>query len=293
MLVAFAFLTVGISLKLALFPLHQWLPDSYTHAPVAVAAFLAGTATKVAFYVLLRFFFTIFGPAFLHELRLDVFLVPLALTAIFVGALVAIFQDDIRRMLAYSTISQIGYMVLGLGLAISPEAPVESSVHGLTGGIVHLFNHALTKTGLFLVMGCLAFRLGSVRLEDLRGAGRRMPVTMFAFVLGGLSLIGAPLTAGFISKWYLVLGALERGWWPVAGLILLSSLLAVVYVWRVVEVAYFQEPPEGKTRVTEAPLAMLVPMGILIAATLVFGTWAGLTAGVAEQAARMLLGVAP
>ncbi len=161
---------------------------------------------------------------------------------------------------------------------------------GLTGGIVHLFHHALIKGGLFLALGCIALRVGSVELDDLRGIGRRMPLTMFAWVLGGLGLIGVPLTAGFISKWYLVGAALERGWWPVAVLILISSLLALIYVWRVVEVAYFREPNERMVQVREAPLSMLIPVWVLIGATLFFGVWTSLSAGVARQAAAALLG---
>ncbi len=287
-LVAFAFVAVGTGLKIGQFPLHSWLPDSYRFAPSSVAAFLSGTATKVSFYVLLRFLFSIFGIKLLFDdlgLRLDLLLLPLALVTIFAGALAAAFQTNVKRMLAYSTISQIGYMLLGVSLATSSEAA--AAVSGLTGSIVHLFNHAVTKGGLFLVMGCLTYRLGSVDLDSLRGAGRRMPLTMFAFVLGGLSLIGTPLTVGFISKWYLVVGALQQGWWPVAATILVSSLLAVVYVWRVVETAYFAEPDSGPIERSDAPLSMLIPTWLLIGAAVLFGTWAPLTAGTAETAARM------
>ncbi len=184
-------------------------------------------------------------------------------------------------MLAYSSVAQIGYMVLGLSFA---------NEYGLTGGLVHVFNHAIMKCGLFLVLACVVLRMGSTRLSAFAGLGRRMPLTFAAFVLGGLSLVGVPLTVGFVSKWYLVLGALEAGLWPVAVLILLSSLLALVYIWRVVEVGYFQAPPEGADVVTEAPLSMLLPTWILIGSTLVFGVWTSLSAGVASAAARMLIG---
>ena len=101
------------------------------------------------------------------------------------------------------------------------------------------------KGGLFLVLGCVAYQIGSTCIDDMKGLGKRMPLTAFAFVLGGLSMIGVPLTAGFVSKWYLALGALQAGMWWVVPLILLASLLAVLYIWKVVEAAYFQEPPEG------------------------------------------------
>jgi multicomponent Na+:H+ antiporter subunit D len=281
-LVAFAFLTVGASLKLALFPLHFWLPNAYTYAPSAVTGFLAATATKVAVYILLRFFFTIFGSEFAFEtLTLHYLLVPLAVIAVLVCSTVAIFQDNIKRMLAYSSLAQIGYMILGIGLA-TPT--------GLTAGIVHLFNHAMTKGGLFLALGCVALRVGSVKLESMQGLGRTMPWTMFAFVLGGLSLIGVPLTAGFISKWYLVQAALEQDSWLLAALVLIGSLLAVIYIWRVVEVAYLRPPPAGAAAVREAPLSMLIPTWVLIGASIYFGIDTSLTVGVARRAAVMLLG---
>jgi multicomponent Na+:H+ antiporter subunit D len=282
---AFAFLTVGISLKLALFPLHLWLPNAYTYAPSVVSAFLSATATKVGVYILLRFVFTIFGASFAFQtMPLGPILLVLALLAIFSASTVAIFQDNVKRMLAYSSVAQIGYMVLGISFA---------SLTGLTASILHLFNHALMKGALFLALGAVFYQLGSVQLTQFRGLGRRMPWTMAAIVIGGLSLIGVPLTVGFISKWYLVLAALESGWWPVAVLVLLGSLLAMVYVGRLVETAYFHAPPEGDLEVREAPLSMLLPIWILIFANLYFGIDTRLTVGVASQASALLLGGFP
>ena len=283
-MVAFAFLTVGMLIKLAMFPLHMWLPNAYCYAPSLVTAFLAATATKVSIYVFLRFTFTVWGAEFVFEkLNLDIFLIPLSLIGIYVTSLSAIYQTNIKRLLAYSSVAQIGYMMLGIGFV---------SVTGLTGGIVHLFNHALMKAALFLAAGCVVLRLGSSNLADWKGLGRRMPVTMAAFVLAGLSLIGVPLTVGFISKWYLILAALEAGWWPIALLALLSSLLAVVYVWRVVEVAYFQKANDD-SKIKEAPLMMQISMWGLTGATLYFGIQTDLTVNVAQRAAGLLLGVTP
>jgi multicomponent Na+:H+ antiporter subunit D len=282
--VAFAFLGVGISIKLALFPLHLWLPDAYAFAPSAVTAFLASTATKVAVYMLVRFFFTVFGPAFSVEvMTFHWVLLPLAILSVLSGSVTAIYQMNVKRLLAYSSVAQIGYMVIGISLV---------SVVGLTGGLLHLFNHALIKGALFLCMGNVMYRVGSVRIEAMRGLGTRMPWTMAAFVIGGLSLIGVPATVGFISKWYLVLGAIQGGHWFVAGFILLGSLLAVVYVWRVVEAAYFHEFV-GELGVREAPLSMLIPTWILVGANIYFGLNAAQTAGVATKAAEILLGVSP
>lgn len=280
-LAALAFITVGISLKLALFPLHVWLPNAYAYAPSVVTAFLAATATKVAIYLLLRFFY-LFGPAFVfRELPVSTILIMLSIAAILGASLVAVFQEDVKRMFAYSSVAQIGYITLGIGLATRT---------GLTGGIVHLFNHALMKGGLFLALGAVMYRVGSADITSFAGLGQRMPLTMFAFVLGGLSLIGVPLTVGFISKWYLVAAALEASNWLLAVVVLVGSLLALVYVWRVVEVAYLRPSPRGRlAQVEEAPLSLLVPTWLLIGACIYFGTDSELTAGLAGKAADFML----
>ena len=143
---------------------------------------------------------------------------------------------------------------------------------------------------MFLAMGCIMLRIGSVHIDAMRGLGRRMPWTMAAWLLGGLGLIGVPGTAGFISKWYLILGLLEADLWPVASLLLISSLLALVYVWRVVEVAYFSPPPDDQAEVREAPLSMLIPTWILIGASIFFGIATRWSAGLARLAAETLQG---
>ena len=200
----------------------------------------------------------------------------------FAASTVAIFQVDIKRMLAYSSIAQLGYMVLGMSFA---------TVTGLTSTILHLFNHALMKGALFMALGAVVMRFGDATIDTMRGLGRVMPWTMAAFVAGGLSLIGMPLTVGFISKWYLVAAALESGLWPIAVLVVASSLLTVIYIWRVVEAAYFDDPPEGVTA-GEAPPALLIPTWTLIGANIYFGIDASLTTRVAGEAARVLLGTA-
>ena len=284
-LAAFGFLTVGIGLKLAMFPLHLWLPNAYTYAPSVVTVFLSATATKVAVYVFIRFFFNIFGEPFVFRtLPVGTILITLGTVGVLVASTIAIFQSNVNRLLAYSSVAQIGYMLLGIGLA---------SVTGLTAGILHLFNHAMMKGGLFMVTGCIMYQWGSINIERLDGIGKQMPWTMAAFVIGGLGLIGVPLTVGFISKWYLLLGAIEQQYWLVVIAILVGSLLAIIYVWRVIEVAYFRPVPTDSPRVNEAPLSMLIPAWILIGITVFFGIDTSLTVGTAEQAARFLLDQPP
>ena len=281
---AFAFFTVGISLKLALFPLHLWLPNAYAYAPSMITVFLSATATKVSLYVLFRFFFGLFSNEISFEyFHLEKILLPLSIIAIIIASFVAIFQDNIKRMFAYSSVAQIGYMTLGIGLA---------SKTGSIAGMLHLFNHAIIKGGLFLAMACIVFRINSVQLESFAGLGKRMPWTMAAIVLLGLGLIGVPLTAGFISKWYLLVAATEQGHWLAAGVIVGGSLLAIMYVWKIVEYAYFKSPinnpgHNAKTSL-EAPLQMLIPLWLLVIANFYFGLNTSFSFGFANTAISTL-----
>ena len=285
---AYVFFIVGVCLKLALFPLHLWLPNAYAHAPSIVTAFFAATSTKVAAYLLIRFTFSIFGVSFsFTTLPMEMVFLTLGLLGIFVASTVAIYQDNIKHVFAYSSVAQIGYMIVGFSMSTNA---------GLSAMLLHVFNHALMKGALFLALGAVMLRVGSTQLKDFQGLGRQMPLTMAAIVVGGLSLIGVPLTVGFVSKWYLVVAALEKGWWPVAGLVLLASLLAVVYVWRIVETAYFKAPLApiaGKERVKEAPMAFLLPVWMLVSANVYFGLDTRLSVEVATAAAQSLFGVAP
>lgn len=281
LIAALAFVIVGVGLKLALFPLHQWLPNAYTFAPSVVTAFVAATATKVSIYVLIRFSFSIFGQSpILGQVHFHALLLVLSVLAIVSMSLAALFQEDFKRMLAYSSVAQVGYIMLGVSLA-NPS--------GLTASVSHLFNHGITKGALFLLVGILALRVGSTRLERLSGLASRMPVTSFGIVLAGLSLIGVPGTAGFITKWYLVRACLEHGSWWLAGLVVASSMIALGYVWRFVEVAYLRQPHPDAPRVGEAPLSMLVPAWLLVAACIYFGFETSFNVGFAGEAVRLLM----
>ena len=298
--VGFAFVTVGFGLKVALFPLHLWLPNAYAYAPSTVSAFLAATATKVAIYSLLRFLLSIFGIGFaLGALPYDLILVTLGCAGIFSASLVAIFQKNVKRMLAYSSVAQIGYIVLGIGLA---------NHTGVSAAITHIFNHALMKGALFLALAAVMYRVGATRIESFRGLGRRMPLTMAAITVAGLSLVGVPGTAGFISKWYLVTATLETGLWPFAILVLLGSFMALLYIGRILEAAYLGkfpidseegQPADGATScpvtqdVREAPLGMLIPILVLAGANLYFGLNTELSFGLADRATAALMEALP
>lgn len=281
-LAGMAFILVGISLKLALFPLHAWLPNAYAFAPSVATVFLAATATKVAVYLFARYLYGVFGADRLWpDVGLTAVLLALSLVGIFGAGIVAVFQSNLKRMFAYSSVAQIGYITLGLSLA---------TITGVTGGLVHLLNHALIKGAIFMGLGAIVYRLGKIGIDDIAGIGRVMPLTTAAVVLASLGLVGIPGTAGFISKWYLILAAIELGWWWLAALIVVSSLITIVYVGRVVEAAYFRTPAKALAEVREAPMELLLPTWILAGATVWFGIDTTLTAGLARQAADVLVG---
>jgi multicomponent Na+:H+ antiporter subunit D len=281
-LVAFAFFMVGFSIKVALFPLHTWLPDAYTTAPSAVSALVAATFTKVGAYAMIRIMFTVFKPQFVIDFTATTnILAWVAAVAIIVGSVLAIAQFDIKRMLAYSSVSQIGYIVLGVGLA---------NHLGMMGSVLHILNHALMKGGLFMVAGAIFYTSGIRNIYQFRGMGKKMPWTMGAFLILALSMIGIPPTVGFMSKWYLILGAIDGDMWVFVVVILLSSLLNVVYFWRVFENVYFGHVPEDIVK-TEVPLSMRIPIIIAAILCIVLGLFAYLPLdNVIEPAVNLLLG---
>lgn len=286
-LAAAGFITVGLGLKAAVFPLHVWLPNAYNFAPHAVTVFLAACATKVSLYVLLSFDFVIFQQNLLgHRTHFTFFLMPLAVLGILAASAVALFESNVKRLLAFSSVAQIGYILLGASMVSLP---------GLTASLMHMFNHALAKGGLFMAVMCLAMRFPSLELDDLAGAARRMPWTMAAFMVGGLSLIGIPGTAGFTSKWYLITASMELGGggWLLVAVIVAGSLMAVTYIWRIVEAAWFRSPEKEYAGVSEAPAPMLVVTWIAALANLYFGLAPSLQIRLANDAARMLLGELP
>lgn len=289
-LTAFALFTVGLSLKFALFPLHTWLLSAHSQAPTIISAILAAAVLKVNVYALLRVMFTVFGWEFsLQAVPVSTLMYLLAAAAIIGGSLLTIAQTNIKRMLAFSSVGQIGYIVLGIALA---------NHTGMTGSLMHILNHALMKGGLFLAAGAVIYKTGLYELSALKGMGRKMPYSMAAFSVAGLSMVGVPLTAGFVSKWYLAGGALEAGMGVFVPVILLSSLLSATYFWRVIESIYFgvktadtgPETKEQQGNTGEVPISMLLPVLALAGLCILFGTAAFIPLSFAERAASLLLG---
>jgi multicomponent Na+:H+ antiporter subunit D len=280
---AFLFLMIGFSIKVAFFPLHLWLPDAYTESPAVVTILIATATSKVTAYAMIRVIFSVFTPQYITEsFPVTEVILIIAAIAIIAGAVLAIAQDNLKRMLAYSSISQMGYIMFAIGIA---------NQIALEGGLLHIMAHAVMKGCLFMVAGMIIYRTGITGIHQMSGLSRTMPLTCAAFALAGASMIGIPPTIGFMSKYYLVLGAVEAGQYLAAAVLLIGSLLAAVYIWRVIEIMYFGDHHEGALHSgPEAPLSMLVPVLILAASCLLLGLFVDIPLEIIGPAVTLLLG---
>lgn len=270
---AIAFVLVGLWIKMAFFPLHGWLPNAYSHAPTGVGTIAAPLMTKVTVYLMVRVMLTMFRPelVFTHDWVKNG-VIWAAVIAIICGSFLALGQKDLRRMLTYIIIAEVGYMVGGVFL---------TNANGLTGSVLHIVNDSLMTLCLFLVVAAIIYRQGSVSFSSLQGIYHRMPITMAAFTLGALSMIGVPPTCGFFSKWYLILGGIDTGHWEFVIALVISSLINVVLFFRIIELAYFgsladghhHEHSVGERR--EAPFWMLKPLVITAVLLIVVGLSSG------------------
>lgn len=259
-IVALILMVVGIGLKAAIFPMHGWLPDVYTYSPSSSTSLIAPIGTKVSAYVLLRILYYVFETDFVSiELPLTELLCIFASIGIIYGSVLAIAQTELKRMLAYSSIAQIGYIVLGIGLA---------NPLGIIGAVLHIVNHAFMKGGLFLIAANLRTKIGHSDISKFDSSLRKkMPWTMAVFTICALSMIGIPPLAGFFSKWYLVLATIDSKSYFYLAVILFSSLLNAVYFFRILEKVYLGKSKEEKIQKEEVSSSMLYPtlvMGIAL-----------------------------
>jgi multicomponent Na+:H+ antiporter subunit D len=259
--IVFALFLFGFA-KNAVMPLHSWLPAAMV-APTPVSALLHAVAVvKTGVFSTLRVFLFVFGPDTIRQLGVDQLALGVASVTILAGSLMALRQDNLKARLAFSTISQLSYIILGAALL---------NRSGVLGGVSHVTNHAVSKITLFLCAGSIYVSTHKTEISQLSGLAKRMPFTMAAFALASLSLIGIPPASGFISKWYLALGSVERGSMWLLGVLLVSSLLNAAYLGPVVYKAYFEEAPDvGHTQIKEVPW-MVIPLVLTAAASLLLG----------------------
>ncbi|MCP3873941.1 MAG: monovalent cation/H+ antiporter subunit D family protein [Desulfobacteraceae bacterium] len=274
-LVAFILCMIGVWIKMALFPMHVWLPNAYSYSPVAFARMVAPLMTKVMVYVMIRLMVTVFGFEYIFEtLNIADAVVWLATLAILAGGVMALAQKNLKKMLTYIIVCEIGYMVGGAWMG---------NQLGMTGAILHILNDAIMTFALFLAVGNMVYKLKKVDLTDLKGLFGKMPWTMTGFVLAAFSIIGVPPTCGFFSKWYLILGALEKGAYHFAAALIISSLICAVLFFKVFEICFFEPMSEGhghgeshsQVAIEEAPISMLIITGFVSLSLIVVGLYSG------------------
>jgi proton-translocating NADH-quinone oxidoreductase chain N len=270
-------IVTGLGVEAAIFPLNAWLPDAHSSAPSPISAILSGIAIEVGLYAVARVIFTLFGAS-----SILLFLALLGILTLLIGEMCAFSQNNIKRMLAYSSIGQIGLILFALAVATS---------YGVTGGLFQLISHTLSKALLFLAAGYMIYQTGSLQISALEGIGKKMPLTCLAFTIGAFSLVGLPPFIGFPSKFLIVRAALatkEMYFCVLIGFALLSTVIEGAYFFRVVQVLYFKggKPNPGSK---DAPVVALLPMVIFVVLIVVLGIYPKLVTDVLNSAALELL----
>lgn len=282
---AFIAYLIGFGMKMGIFPLHVWLPDAHPVAPSPASALLSGIMLKTGAYGLLRVIYQIFGIDLLKQMGWHNILLILAGITIFLGSAVAIAQTDLKRRLAYSSVGQMGYILLGMAL-LTEDA--------LVGDIFHIISHALMKSTLFLAAGVIIHKTGTRKISELKGIGYKMPVTMTCFTIAALAMIGIPPLNGYVSKLLLSIGALEAGHSFYVLLLIISSLMNGVYYLPIIIAAFFGKPEEEHQSpkfFKEAAVSMLFPMIILACLCIAFGLLpSNFALELSKMAANLLLG---
>jgi len=247
----------GFGIKIAMVPLHMWQPDAYQAAPSAVAALFSGATTTVGIYAMVRVVYMLFG-----ILGVGMILAGLGLVSMVLGAFMALVQRDLKRLLAYSGICQLGYILLGIGLG---------TTLGIQGGLFHLFNNAIYKTMLFMIAGTIIYQVGTSNMDKLGGLWNNMPVTAMAFMIGALAISGVPPMNGFASKWTIYVAGIEEGQYVFTIIALVVSALTLAYFLKAFNSIFLGQRPKHLKNVKETPISMLIPILLLAALCLVFG----------------------
>lgn len=247
-IIAFLFILVGIWIKMAFFPLYGWLPNAYSYCPSSTACLLAPLMTKISVYVMIRVMTGVFGIEWVFVgLGWSHLVVWLSVIAILAGSVLALAQHELKKMLCYLIVAEVGYMVGGAWLA-------DENLWGMTGALYHILADAMMTLCLFLAAGIFAKRFGVLEIDQFEGIFRKAPVVAAGFIVGALAMIGVPPTAGFFSKFYLIRGGIEAGHWEFVVALLVSSLVNAVLFFRIFEIAFFgKQPAEGHHHSHDGP----------------------------------------
>ncbi len=276
--IACSFFLVGFGIKSAVFPLHSWLPDAHSAAVTPASALLSGLAVKGFIIGLIKVLYIAIGVDIFTALGISTLLRILGMISLIAGSIFALSQHQLKRRLAFSTIAQLGYVFLGLGIG---------NETAISGALFHIISHGLIKSVLFLAAGSIISQSGETEISQLAGIGKKMPYTMGAFTAASLAMIGIPLFSGFVGKWNMILGSLESANWLAAIVIIVGSLLAAGYLLPIVRTAYFET---GNTaNIEEVSRSQLIPVLVLAAFIIIFGCFPSYILELTRQAATMLL----
>jgi len=266
MLIAGCFLIVAFAIKMALFPFHGWQPSAYTHAEPGSRPLITGVMGKIPALAMFRYFYCIYGTDFKYFRSMLLILGVFSVLGMLYGSLMAMWQKDIRKILAYSSVAQIGYISLGFAIG-TPVA--------LAGSFLHMLGHAFMKGGLFFCTGAIRYKFGTVDINDFGRIYKKMPLTCGLLVVAALSMIGIPPTAGFFSKWYLALGAAGQHEWIYLAVLVISSLLNAVYFFKLIEKVFIQQSKglreAWSMHVLELPITIIIPVVVCFLAILGIG----------------------
>ncbi len=264
LVIALTSMLIGLSIKSAVFPLHFWLPDAHSNAPTPASAILSGMVIKVYIFSVIKILFVMVGLDILKEMPLSSIITSLAIVGMIMGSVLAIGQKDIKKILAYSSVAQVGYLLLGIGL---------TSELGLSATFFHIVTHALMKSILFLSAGAIIFQKGKRDVRDFQGIGYEMPITMTVFSIGAFSMIGIPGLIGFMSKWYLSLASLSSGKQIYVIMIMVSSFLNAMYYLPIIITAFLKHSGKNTNKLSrdKVPNTMLAPMVLIAGAIILFG----------------------
>lgn len=263
LLSVFGIYIAAFGVKACIMPLHGWVPDAHPAAPAPASALLSGVILKMGVFGIIRVVHDVFGIELLREMGVSLPMMVIAGFTILAASLYAITQDDLKRRLAYSSVAQVSYIILGIFM-LSPTG-------GTVGGLLHVAHHAFMKGTLFLCAGVIVHETGKHNVSELDGVGARIPLTMVAFSIAALGMLGMPVTCGFISKWLLGIGAVSIGQTHFIAVLMLSSLLNAVYFLPIVYAAFFRDGVFRKAEGPETSRTMLVPVLICAAFVIILG----------------------
>ena len=286
-IMSFVLIATGMGIKIAVFPLHGWLPDAHSMAPSPVSALLSGITVKIGIYCLIRVVYTVFSTEMFLLISSHNILIVLGVVSLLFGASMALVQKDLKRLLAYSTINQLGIVLIGLGIGTEL---------GLTGALFHVLNHAIMKSALFFCAGIMIAETGTREIQGLNGFGRQQPAITFAFVIASLGMIGIPPINGFASKWLICLAAVEAGYVVLVVIILMASAIAAAYYFRVIQMLFsgslkqgLMPSHEGGQVIHRGNLFRVWPIYILAAGCLLLGLVPALGVSLVKPAVSLLL----